>query len=580
MSHQDEAEALIAGIPALLDRRAFMDARTIEERIDQANRAAGTRLYSHHLAMLWADCLLMWSDALDGNAKRSLVREMLLLSPQNESADGMLAVLLAGREPAPRDGAPVFMIVSCRLPAYLDRGRRLRDALLAHGAIAWIVVADEELQHPQWHDEGVIVPASDAYEGLPMKVARGIQAIIERYGPCPIVKIDDDCMPAATFSLDAFVRWSAAHGYVGVPFRDPLHDRLWHHGKTSRPMGVYSRRFLGQWANGPCYLLGARAALLVARESILFPGELSCELYEEKAIGDLLRRQGIALHALPGFDAFGVDADLRERVPSYEVGSVRDGTAAPVADASQPEPRSKDVAPTAAEPAGGSRVVPLVPPVTSRPRIPKQLHLIWVGDDTKRPDNCIRTWADTNPDWIVKLWGNDDVRERTWANARHMAAMWDRELNGVADLMRWELLYTEGGIVVDADSVCVRPLDDWLLESEAIACWENELTRPQLIACNMVGSVPENPFFGRIIEDLHARPSVVDDMAWKTVGPMCLTEAFLKYRYTGLTILPSHLFIPDHFSGVHYSGGGLVYARQEWASTHRAYDTLHLKKVS
>jgi len=213
-------------------------------------------------------------------------------------------------------------------------------------------------------------------------------------------------------------------------------------------------------------------------------------------------------------------------------------------------------------------------------RVNAFLHIIWVGDDTKRPDNCIQTWADLNPGWTVKLWGNEDLRTTEWINARHMKDMWSRELNGVADLMRWEILYNEGGVAVDADSICVRPLDDWLLEAEALACWENEIARPKLIACGLLACEPQNRFFGQIIQDLNALPTVVNDLAWKTVGPLCLTTAYFKYQYTGLTILPSHFFIPDHFSGVQYSGGGIVYARQEWASTKRAYDSLHLKELA
>ena len=41
--------------------------------------------------------------------------------------------------------------------------------------------------------------------------------------------------------------------------------------------------------------------------------------------------------------------------------------------------------------------------------IPKTLHITWVGDESRRPDNCIQTWADRNPGWTVKLWGNDDL---------------------------------------------------------------------------------------------------------------------------------------------------------------------------
>lgn len=212
--------------------------------------------------------------------------------------------------------------------------------------------------------------------------------------------------------------------------------------------------------------------------------------------------------------------------------------------------------------------------------IPKTLHVIWVGDQSRRPDNCIQTWVDRNPGWTVRLWDNDDLAEYGWINARHMRDMARRELNGVADLMRWEILYHEGGFLVDADSVCVRPLDDWLLEHEAFACWESEIARPGLIAAGYVATVPQNPFFGQIIQDIQAADTVIDDMAWKTVGPLRLTNAHRQHKYTGLSVLPSHYFIPEHFTGLRYEGAGLVYARQYWASTRRSYDTLHTAKVA
>ena len=207
--------------------------------------------------------------------------------------------------------------------------------------------------------------------------------------------------------------------------------------------------------------------------------------------------------------------------------------------------------------------------------IPKTLHIIWVGDESKRPDNCIRTWVERNPGWTVTLWGNDDLANYGWYNARHMREMAPLELNGVADLMRWEILYNEGGFVVDADSSCTRPLDDWLLENEAFACWENEVVRPSLIAAGYVAAKAGNGFFGQIIKDIQAEPSVVHERAWKTVGPMRLTQAHRRYGYSELTILPSHFFIPEHFSGARYDGGGPVYARQYWGSTKGIYDSLH-----
>ena len=56
--------------------------------------------------------------------------------------------------------------------------------------------------------------------------------------------------------------------------------------------------------------------------------------------------------------------------------------------------------------------------------------------------------------------------------------MYSRELNGVADIMRYEILFNEGGIALDADSLCLRPLEDWVLEPAAFAAWEHEHIRP------------------------------------------------------------------------------------------------------
>ncbi|MCZ2293138.1 MAG: hypothetical protein LC125_14455 [Burkholderiales bacterium] len=35
--------------------------------------------------------------------------------------------------------------------------------------------------------------------------------------------------------------------------------------------------------------------------------------------------------------------------------------------------------------------------------IPRTLHFIWVGDEGKRPDNCIDTWRRHHPDWTIKI---------------------------------------------------------------------------------------------------------------------------------------------------------------------------------
>lgn len=212
--------------------------------------------------------------------------------------------------------------------------------------------------------------------------------------------------------------------------------------------------------------------------------------------------------------------------------------------------------------------------------IPRILHFIWVGDQSIRPDNCIDTWRTHHPDWDIRVWGNEELDELAWVNRDHMAAMYGEELNGVADMMRWEILHADGGIVVDADSICLRPLDDMLLDCEAFACWENEIARPGLIAAGYFGCCAGNPFVKRIIDDIAAMPSVVEEMAWITVGPQRLTDSYRKYAYSQLRIYPSHYFIPAHFTGLTYKGADPVYAHQFWGSTRGIYEELHARDVS
>jgi len=211
----------------------------------------------------------------------------------------------------------------------------------------------------------------------------------------------------------------------------------------------------------------------------------------------------------------------------------------------------------------------------SKSIIPKTLHFIWVGDETKRPDNCIDTWRKFHPDWNIKVWGNDSLIENEWINAQHMHEMSLRELNGVADMMRWEILYNEGGIVIDADSICLMPLNEDFLKSDCFCCWENELVRPGLMAAGYFGSAKENEFVGQMIIDINQENTVIDEMAWITVGPLRLTRTKEKYNYNKITIYPSHYFIPEHFTGIKYEGDGPIYAHQFWGSTKKLYDQLH-----
>lgn len=211
----------------------------------------------------------------------------------------------------------------------------------------------------------------------------------------------------------------------------------------------------------------------------------------------------------------------------------------------------------------------------------RTIHIVWVGDEQRRPDNCIDTWRRRNPGWAVKIWGNKELLSLEWNNHKHIGQMLERgRLAGVADMMRWEILDKHGGFAIDADSICVRPLEDWLFEPQVFACWENEIVRPGLIANGYVYSHPGNPLIQQVIDDIYALPNLDKGAPWKLTGPQRLTDTFRNMQYGGLTIYPSHYFMPTHYTGHKYTGAGPVFAEQFWAQSRQVYSFLAAADVS
>ena len=206
--------------------------------------------------------------------------------------------------------------------------------------------------------------------------------------------------------------------------------------------------------------------------------------------------------------------------------------------------------------------------------IPKILHIIWVGDEQRQPRQLIDTWVKHHPEWNVRLWGNEDLVGREWQCQAHIRHWAQRDCAAVADLMRWEILQEQGGVCVAADSVCLRPLDEALLDLNSFACWVSELVEPGLVSSAYVGCAPGNPLMARIIEDIRATPVDADLSISEAVGSARLTASWRAAAYAELTVLPSYTFIPRHPRAPIQRQGGQPYACELWASELGLLDEL------
>ena len=213
-------------------------------------------------------------------------------------------------------------------------------------------------------------------------------------------------------------------------------------------------------------------------------------------------------------------------------------------------------------------------------KIPKIIHQIWLGDQSKRPTSLIKTWIDQNPTWEHRLWTEVEVSE---LNLR-CKKQFDQNIHfaGKADILRYELLFNFGGFFIDADSECIRPLEDFLCDNITFAGYEHEsgtqyMNGLGLIANGYLGSVKNNLLLDLIINHISQIEDVNIRMPWEVTGPKLLTE-FVNKTKLPFTIYPSHYFIPTHYTNIMngttgYNGDDYVFSKQYWGTT-LGYDKI------
>ena len=224
--------------------------------------------------------------------------------------------------------------------------------------------------------------------------------------------------------------------------------------------------------------------------------------------------------------------------------------------------------------------------------IPKIIHQLWIGNKT-RPDIFMATWREKhiNTGFEYILWTEEEFKKRNFTSSLQDKIDKMEEINGKADILRWEILYEYGGIFIDADSVCLHPIDE-LVSNNAFFCYENEHARgagwsedyglalthshPTLSTGTM--AFPKHHNLPKMaiewIKTHNVSHKSTNERAWVTVGPGLLTRLYFKNTWNDITIYPSYYFLPLHGCGVFYAGHGKSYAHQYWGSTNDNYDTF------
>lgn len=165
--------------------------------------------------------------------------------------------------------------------------------------------------------------------------------------------------------------------------------------------------------------------------------------------------------------------------------------------------------------------------------VPKKIHFIWIGSVT--PDKYIenvKQFARYNHDYEVLLWVDHPLPPIEKITVKHIGsinlindALFRRESNigAKADILRYEIVYNEGGIYNDIDALCLREFGSQFTKpfvSHTFEPWNN-------ITCAVFGFAKKDQFLKFVIDSLEGastEPSVIH-----RTGPEFFTRCFVKW---------------------------------------------------
>jgi len=160
-------------------------------------------------------------------------------------------------------------------------------------------------------------------------------------------------------------------------------------------------------------------------------------------------------------------------------------------------------------------------------KIPKVIHFIWIGPDPfpKESIQYVASWVSHHPDWKIKFWSDRRrplphkkmelhfTSDFQFSRLKEQFEMSDNYAEK-ADLLRYEILYREGGLYVDHDVQCFKPFTSFHHRFN-LYCGLEPPHNPVLSSSisvnnNLIGATAHHPILKQAIEFVESR--------WQEVG--------------------------------------------------------------
>lgn len=129
--------------------------------------------------------------------------------------------------------------------------------------------------------------------------------------------------------------------------------------------------------------------------------------------------------------------------------------------------------------------------------IPRVFHQIWVGPDPVLDgfEEWQASWARHHPAWELRLWRDENLP----TDLRNPVVYeLDRHPVERADILRLELLFRYGGVYLDADLECVKPIDPLI---DGLDFFGMDI-KPGRFTNTVIGSVAGHPILDRALSEV------------------------------------------------------------------------------
>ncbi len=199
-------------------------------------------------------------------------------------------------------------------------------------------------------------------------------------------------------------------------------------------------------------------------------------------------------------------------------------------------------------------------------KIPKIIHHIWVGkkEISAEYKHYMQTWINSHPDWEYKLWTDADVDSFPWQNKELFLECTNPGMK--SDIWRYEILYHFGGLYVDTDMECIRPLNPIHERLEFYAGFDSD--NNSIVANSLIGAAPKSPILKKMIHSLSKSTKVIDpstitfDHIQAITGPVFLTK-YTKHLKPLSFDHPILIFDKEYFQPVKCNNHGIPRSAQE-----------------